>query len=539
MGIVFKRIFNEGIVSRPFKAHKRYEVTNVNYSSSFEMSILRGVSDNGVLTEVSTSVNNEIGVDTFITSSGAASSDLKKVPQTIIWNSINSTFFKRRSDLTLYDTASIFSIPQNKFGDFIKPKSVTVSDNSHDSNGIHLFDEKVTDEYGILVASEQTSSTFITSESIVYLSFENEIKDGSKYRYDLRHSDISEFTYSDASIGGKKINFTQDSQSIYLNDKAGKFDHFIKDKDWFISMFVTIPPSQSYDGMEEQTIVQKKTIRTNNVNGIDKQEQELSSQYPFNLTFYTEESADAGKIRFRASDGSTTLDLVSSQRINDGNEHHIGIMKFQNLYSLFIDNGSDASAIHSFSGNINNSNDVVFGKTTLSDHRTFSGSLDEVRLLNRALLPAERGYISETSPSGSALQRKEVGYVFYRQGMIVVTDPRERYQNIFLGDGDFDYTSSDFELNFRGAKSIEEISLMCEIGRHEFNVSSNASLRVGELENGTDLKDVVTTEDFRPYVTQVGLYNDYGQLLAIAKLGAPLKKRHDVDVTINVKLDLD
>ena len=178
MGIVFKRIFNEGIVSRPFKAHKRYEVTNVNYSSSFEMSILRGVSDNGVLTEVSTSVNNEIGVDTFITSSGAASSDLKKVPQTIIWNSINSTFFKRRSDLTLYDTASIFSIPQNKFGDFIKAKSVTVSDNSHDSNGIHLFDEKVTDEYGILVASEQTSSTFITSESIElsFLAFQINIE---------------------------------------------------------------------------------------------------------------------------------------------------------------------------------------------------------------------------------------------------------------------------------------------------------------------------------------------------------------------------
>ena len=129
--------------------------------------------------------------------------------------------------------------------------------------------------------------------------------------------------------------------------------------------------------------------------------------------------------------------------------------------------------------------------------------------------------------------------MFYRQGMIIVTDPRSRYQNVFLGDGDFNYSSADFELNFRGAKTIEEISLMCEIGRNEFNVSSNASLRVGELENGTDLKDVVTTEEFRPYITQVGLYNDYGELLAIAKLGSPLKKRHDVDVTINVKLDLD
>ena len=536
MGIVFKRIFNEGIVSRPFKAHKRYEVTNVNYSSSFEMSILRGVSDNGVLTEVSTSVNNDIGVDTFITSSGAASSDLRKVPQTIIWNSINSTFFKRRYGLDLYDTASIFSIPQNKFGDFIKPKSVTVTDNSHDSNTIHLYDEKFSNEYGLLVASEQTSSTFITSESILYLSFENEIKDNSRYRYELRHSDINDFTFSDASISGKKVNFNESSQSIYVTDTGGKFNHMIKDKDWSISMFVTIPPSQSYSGLDEQTIVQKKTIVTNNVN---QQESQVSSQYPFNLTFYTEESSDSGKIRFRASDGSSTLDITSSNSFNDGEEHHILLTKVGTDYSMSVDNSLESSKSHTFVGNINNSNDVVFGKTSLTNHQTFTGSLDEVRFLNRNMSDTERGYLSDTSPSGSALQKKHVGYVFYNQGMIIVTDPRERYQNVFLGDGDFDYTSSDFELNFRGAKTIEEISLMCEVGRHEFNVSSNASLIVGELENGSDLKDVVTTEDFRPYITQVGLYNDYGQLLAIAKLGSPLKKRHDVDVTINVKLDLD
>lgn len=539
MGIVFKRIFNEGIVSRPFKAHKRYEVTGVNYSSSFEMSILRGVSDNGVLTEVSTSVNNEIGVDTFITSAGGASTQLKNIPQTIIWNSINSTFFKRRRDITLYDTASIFSIPQNKFGDFIKPKSVKVTDNS-DSTAIDLFDEKVTEEYGLLVASEQTASTFITSESILHLPFENSITDESKYKHELRSSNQKEFTYTNTTFGGKKITFTESSQSIHLTDTNGKFDHFIKDNDWSISMFVTIPTSQSYDGKLTQTLVQKKTIRTNDVNGIEQQEAEVSPQYPFDISFYTEESvSNYGKILFRASDGSSTVSISTSNRINDGNEHHVLVRKLGDRYTIFVDGTTRANTIHPFAGNVNNSNDVVFGKTDMGDHRTFSGSLDEVRFLNRGLSSPEIGYLADVTSDGSALQKKEVGYVFYKQGMIIVTDPRERYQNIFLGDGDFDYTSNDFELNFRGAKTIEEISLMCEIGRHEFNVSSNASLRVGELENGTDLKDVVTTDSFRPYVTQVGLYNDYGQLLAIAKLGAPLKKRHDVDVTINVKLDLD
>ena len=184
MGIVFKKIFNGGVQSRPFKAHKRYEVTNVNHSSSFEISVLRGISDNGILTEVSTSVSGEIGVDTFLTSSGGVTDELNSIPQYIIWNSINSTFFKRRSDLELYDTASVVSIPQNKFGNGIKPGSVYVTDNSHfPSASIHLYDQKVDDEYGLLVANEQTGSTYINpSDTLVYLDFESDTSDKSNYQ---------------------------------------------------------------------------------------------------------------------------------------------------------------------------------------------------------------------------------------------------------------------------------------------------------------------------------------------------------------------
>ena len=46
MSIVFKKIFQEGLQRRPFKAHKRYEVTNVNYSSSFGIQVLRAINPN-------------------------------------------------------------------------------------------------------------------------------------------------------------------------------------------------------------------------------------------------------------------------------------------------------------------------------------------------------------------------------------------------------------------------------------------------------------------------------------------------------------
>ena len=55
MSKVFKRIFNQGITKYPYTAYKKYEVTDINHSSSFEISVFRAISPNGIHTEVSQS----------------------------------------------------------------------------------------------------------------------------------------------------------------------------------------------------------------------------------------------------------------------------------------------------------------------------------------------------------------------------------------------------------------------------------------------------------------------------------------------------
>jgi len=50
-------------------------------------------------------------------------------------------------------------------------------------------------------------------------------------------------------------------------------------------------------------------------------------------------------------------------------------------------------------------------------------------------------------------------------------------------------------------------------------------------------KPIVALDEFAPYITTVGLYNDKGQLLAIGKLGTPIRKRDDVDLNIIVRFD--
>ena len=39
------------------------------------------------------------------------------------------------------------------------------------------------------------------------------------------------------------------------------------------------------------------------------------------------------------------------------------------------------------------------------------------------------------------------------------------------------------------------------------------------------------------YITTVGLYNDAGELLAVAKLSRPIKKNFQTELNINVRLN--
>ena len=541
MGIALKRIFNGGIQRRPFKAFKRYEVTNVNYSSSFEISVLRGISDNDVLTEVSTSVDGEIAVDTFLTSSGGATSELNDIPQKIVWNGINSTFFKRRNEMRLYDTASIISIPQNKFGDAIKPKSISGYDDSHNSR-IRFTDKKVTNEYGEILISELTSSTYIKgSDVLLDLKLDGEIKDRSGYDTKINRNNSQTYTFVESGINiGKVVELTDQTQSIIVNNDT-HLNAFNKNDDWAVSFWASIPTSQSVN-RDTVGLIQKRTSLTYvNDSGNAVTETENALQYPFDISFYTEQADDVGKILVKASDGSTTLELTSSNAYNDGTFHHYVLNKTGSRLHLTIDGEKDTNLQYEFgTGIVTNDRNVEIGRGFgYGTTPAFSGSIGQVRLHKAALTDAEVASLTNNSDSGSALQRNQMGYVFYHQGIIVISDPRPRYQNIFLGDGDWDYTSAGYEFNYRSTKEIEEVSLLCEIKRNEFNVSQNPSLRIDGSDTDDRLKPMVTGSDFRPYITQIGLYNDGGELLAIAKLGSPLKKRRDVDVTVNVKFDID
>jgi hypothetical protein len=352
-------------------------------------------------------------------------------------------------------------------------------------------------------------------------------------------------TSTTSGVGGTgyAYSFGATTQSILIRHNSN-FDVFNKNDDWGISFWASLPPSQSTVGdfSTEKLIVSKHIAeRYINEDGtITTQNSEVGS-YPFKVGVYTSYSDVTGKVFFETSDGTSTNRVTSSAQYNDGSYRHFTFNKTGSLYEIWVNGARVASQSVSYPFNINNQKDILIGNDSYGNEFGFSGSIDEFQIHRVGLTSAEIGSLADNNlVSGSYLQKNDVGYVFYKQGMIVVTDPRPRYQDVLLGDGNITYTtSSGYQVDYRSTKVVEEIVALCEIGKEEFLVTSNPSARYTPSENEFQLAEFTTSSSFYPYVTTLGLYNDSGDLLATAKLGSPLKRRNDVDVTIQVKFDID
>jgi len=86
----------------------------------------------------------------------------------------------------------------------------------------------------------------------------------------------------------------------------------------------------------------------------------------------------------------------------------------------------------------------------------------------------------------------------------------------------------------RREEEISSTNYFVRVNNKNFNFSSNPTYTTasdGSLTQPTYFKDPKT------FITQVGLYNDDNELLAIAKLSKPILKSYSREAIIKVKLD--
>jgi hypothetical protein len=177
-----------------------------------------------------------------------------------------------------------------------------------------------------------------------------------------------------------------------------------------------------------------------------------------------------------------------------------------------------------------------------TNYNSLTGSIDELRYYRKALTSTQiKGLSSNDWNTGSAYQEDIVGEVFYNHGVVVVSDPRPKYKNVLVGNGNWNYDSTrlGFTSKYKSTKKLYETSVVCEVGASEFNISTNPSLRKNNDIREMFLKPFITGSDFSPYFTSIGLYNKDGDLLAIGKLASAIQNRNDVDISVKVRLDMD
>lgn len=146
--------------------------------------------------------------------------------------------------------------------------------------------------------------------------------------------------------------------------------------------------------------------------------------------------------------------------------------------------------------------------------------------------------------SGSS-PRRYVGDIIYPHGIIIITD--EEFVQIFR-----DTSISNF--SFESSNTIFTHNYHCVLRESEYNYTYNPSALSSSIKEGYynggelftsslkftngELNANITGSEFTPYITTVGLYNDANELIAVGKVGQPIPKSRETDMTFIIKIDI-
>ena len=206
-----------------------------------------------------------------------------------------------------------------------------------------------------------------------------------------------------------------------------------------------------------------------------------------------------------------------------------------------------------------------YPQTTLTFEKYFptgSGSVVGVlsvpsRLYGNYIVPNSFNWICESGSiyddgEGNLIysQSGEIcGQIFYPHGLAIITSDSNpgqdgygyaTYGSSSYGVGDSQIvnafvTSSNVTCSFSSSLTIYESQYKCTLRENEFNLTLNPSAISGSTD-GTSYS-FVTASYFSPYVTTIGLYDEYQNLLAVGKLAQPLPTSPTTDTTILINID--
>jgi len=520
---VFKKIDQSDINVNPFQVFKTWSV--LSGSSTSSLLPLQGVySDTSVLPILGSELtyNDAANIDGSL--------------QSIIYFSVNHLYYKYKSnpaqtygptDITrtkkfLFQTASIFSIPQVKIGEGIKPGSFTLS-GSYITGAVYGSSYYGTGSYSTLtnlyIKSDRYGNLYNASYNTSSI-----VSDVKFYEGFNEYFDTSRITYKSENVTYVPgINTTSGQQDILGLSAKFNGNGFIeteidglydRDNNYAISFFI----SSSNTSITNQLIIAKASSS-------------ISPTYPFKI-----ELSGSNQLIFSAAGSNTFKTQITSSTAVSSSWYHVVCQKSGSSLQMYINGTLHSNASSNLlivpnspftaSARIDNTDTLKIGGYSTNSSNV-QGLIDEVRIFNKSLTGLEISALMDRSETGSVLQTQYVGNIFTKQGIAVISSLDYRFNNII-------YTP--FTASYRSTVTINELSVVARLDAGDFNMSTNITLT---QDDDVTYYSFVSGSDFAPYITTIGMYNDAGQLLAIGKLANSIRKRNDVDMNFLIRLDLD
>ncbi len=553
---IYAPVKHQDFTLTPFPVNKRYTIDNTQLTTTESGFFL--------VDAVHTTLKTPIGSNKALND---PTNSIDGSYQHIRWQSLNRMYYKfpydahatfehsnkRYTYKFLNASASHLSIPYAKMGEAVKAGSVTITNSTHN---ITLID----DLNGNLYDSSISTGSFTKRYAVVgYWGFNEAFKkfdyfEGSEEKGTIGYTstvfevDGHSITRNIAYNSGVPISGTGSGMCAEFSGQSYIMTHdkpdfnFASNEDFTLAFWIKAPVSQSNVAKTTNSLLSKRGTIQKLVYGNESKynandlivntyivsssvTDESTDVFPFDVDLYNYTAgSNIGKVRFRRSDGLNTLSLTSTSSIVDGNYHHVGIIKSNTTISLYVDGVLHVTGSDSTTHPINN-HSVMFGSKNMSLDEAYSGSLDEIRIYDYAV-PAAGIATLANNTNNSMYQTAVVGNVFYRLGNIVVSGFDNKYKDVFR---------NSWSATWKSTHTVYQYECLCRIKKGSFNLSMNPTARISPKSDL--LINEMTGSSLLPYATGIGLYNDSGDLLAVAKLGQPLQMRDDVDLNVLIRWD--
>jgi len=551
---VFKKLKANDIKITPFEAHKQYSTTDLSSIGASTSSISWSPNNKSTFTSGNLKYYqiDKLYYRDYISDRG------NKLE-------LDDASYKKQ-ERRLYQSASILSLSQKTFGLEVQPATLEYSGSASDrqfyikDDGYgNLYDANIglenwpSEDNRVLYISPVQGFKYLdlsidSSTGLNLVNYPSNLnlitQDDSYLRHTITYTSCSIYQSDKFSfIKAANTSFNQNSASIEI-DTAPCFN--FNNDNFSISFYYS---ASSLDVLLNQvstnnfTLITKEgpkkgtknnpiTLSTRAKGAFEFQNILDGPQYPFRIYYKTYfPNTNTGSLFFERYDGNK-LSVVSSSFTNLTTGYkHVTCLKTGSLLKIYIDGIERASTTDTTREHCQNSSPISIFRRPL-DNGTYTegtynpsgiglGNLSQIMIWDKALTPLEIINVSQ-----SITGTYPIGNIYYDNGFAVVTHPN--YINSF---------SNLASLKYKNSVLITENEYHCSVNENEFNSTNNLTIRKIPSIYNDEIANFATGSDFKPYVTTIGLYDDDANLLAVGKLGQPVKMSDETDTTFVIRFD--